>query len=219
MKYQWWHNGTTVPNSTNRMISLDHAATDDAGDYCVVVTSATGVGTSQVARVIVTVSNTPAVLVAPTVASGNQFQFSIAGEVGRRYRVETSTGLKSWNSIPGDGSVIFNTNGTAKFQVERNSPAKFLRLSQYHPVNEDCINNLRQIRTAIWLCAEENHLYYNAGMGPGFHGLESYLINGVWPQCPAALGTYQTNFVNYTIVDALSTPTCQLVAEHLLEGP
>ncbi len=219
MKYQWRHNGIIIPNSTNQMISLDHATTNDAGDYCVVVTSATGVGTSQVAQVVVTVSNTPALLVAPTLASGNQFQFSVVGEIGRRYRVESSTDLKTWNSNPWEGSVVFNTNGNAEFQMVRNSPAKFLRLSQYHALNEDCINNLRQIRTAIWLCAEENHLYHNEGMGPGFNGLESYLINGVWPQCPAALGTYQTNLVNYTIVDALSTPTCQLVAEHLLEDP
>jgi hypothetical protein len=214
LRYQWSHCGADMPNATNRMISFDNIVLADAGEYCVVVTNATGVCTSQIAKLVVSTNDTSPILAAHEVVGGNRFHYTVTGQRGRKYRAEFSTDLKSWG-----GGVIFNTNETTSFFVNRDVPSKFERLSIYHAANEVCVNNLRQIRSAIWMCAEENHLLDQDAIGPGFHGLDDYMIDGRWPPCPSAIGVY-TNFINYTMADVVDKPTCWVVPDsHILENP
>jgi hypothetical protein len=62
--YQWSLNGTNIAGATNRIFTLSHASTSDAGNYQVVVTNPIGTQTSQVATLTVIVP--PAITVQPT---------------------------------------------------------------------------------------------------------------------------------------------------------
>ncbi len=213
LHYQWLRDGSEIPGATNFMLSLDGITWNNAGEYCVVVTNATGVSTSQVAKLLVSTNDPAPELAAVGMIGGTTFQFSVTGERGRWYRSEFSSNLKSWG-----GGIIFNTNETTSFTVANDMPAKFLRLSIHHPTSEICVNNLRQVRSALLLCAEENHLLDNDVMAPGWRGLDGYFINGTWPRCPSPI--YQVDWYSYLVVDVKTTPTCWVgPPTHVLEDP
>jgi len=213
--YHWYHNGVHILNATNCMVSFDNIEFADAGDYAVVVSNFTGVNTSFVARLEVKANDSSPTLTALRSAGGNQFRFSVTGEVGRRYRMELSSDLVSWGS-PWPRGVIVNTNETTVFSVPIDEVSKFVRLSTYHAPNEVCINNLRRIRAAMLLCAEDNHLFDRDAIGQGFHNVDSY-IDGTWPLCPLTPTGWAHS---YTTTDPITTPTCYIVPWlHILEEP
>jgi hypothetical protein len=63
-QYQWLFNGTNVADATNRIFTLSHASTGNAGNYQVVVANPIGSQTSRVATLTVVVP--PVITVQPT---------------------------------------------------------------------------------------------------------------------------------------------------------
>ncbi len=217
LNYQWRQEGTNIPYATNQMISFDNIDLQDQGEYCVQVTSSTGTSTSQVAQLTVTTNDTVPRLVVDGLAGSNTLWFSVVGETGRRYRMEFSSDLKAWQSTWHE-SAIFNTNQAARFLFSGSEAAKFLRVSPLHAANEVCANHIRQLRTIIWMCAEERHMFDWDFVGDGFHGqLDGYLIHGIWPMCPSS-GKVYTGTLDYTLVDVTWIPVCQIAPfGHVLE--
>src|SRR5262249_30709993 len=112
--------------------------------------------------------------------------------------------------------VLINTNVTTLLQAPQDAPAKFVRLSPDHPGNEECVNNLRQIRFAIKQWAEDNHKCPCSTVS--FDSLKPYFIDQREPMCPS----YTSNYIgSYTIVDVQTLPpVCQIVPwSHRLEEP
>jgi hypothetical protein len=215
LRYQWRRDGADLQNATNHMISFENVNLGDAGDYCVVVTGPTAASTSQVAHLNVTLNDSSPALRALGAGNGTGFQFSVTGEVGRRYRMEQSSDLLSW-ATPYPGGVIINTNATSILQIKNELPTKFVRISTYHAENEICVNRLRQIQAAIRLCADDNHLDDTADIGIGLNHINEYLIDGKWPQCPLALDDYPSLLT----VDVATRPACAVVPwSHILLEP
>ena len=61
LRYQWWKNLAPLANATNDTLTIPTVATNDAGDYQVVVTNHYGSATSAVATLTVVVTNPPGI--------------------------------------------------------------------------------------------------------------------------------------------------------------
>jgi prepilin-type N-terminal cleavage/methylation domain-containing protein len=72
-----------------------------------------------------------------------------------------------------------------------------------------CINNLRQIDSAVQTWALENKQAANAAVA--FSDIQSYLKNAV--SCPAGGTTFADS---YTLNGVTNKPTCQKVTDHIL---
>jgi len=182
LQYQWRFNGVDIPNATNAMLPILSANSTNTGEYCVVASSvAGGVSTSAVARLIISTNDPlPSIKALPSVGQTN-FEFVVSGEEGRSYLVESSTNLVDWPT-PQLRFGVINTNQTTFFQIPQDAPKKFFRLSPYHPQNEICDLNMRQLRMAAWYHAEDAHQHdYDSVTALE---LLQYLGPTVNPYCP-----------------------------------
>jgi hypothetical protein len=173
--FQWLFNGTNLAGETAPMLALTNIAVSMAGDYSVIVSNSAGLSTiNQPATLIVSQSNVPSYLAAGGLLS-NSLVFSLTGENGRSYRIQSSTNLANWVSdldfpigpfITNTTSVVINTNSPLVLMVTNNSASKFFRATPYVVNDPDaaiCINNLREIRVAKLLWQRDNHevLFYH----------------------------------------------------------
>jgi hypothetical protein len=217
--YQWQFNGTNLPDATKPILGLTNILASQAGSYLVIVSNAGGTVTSDAATLALSASDIkPVLTVRPN--QSVQFAFSVSGETGRNYRIESSTNLVDWlpeasfpetsysGYQPQNTSVVFTTNSTAMLAVGVNGPRKYFRASSYAAPDEICINNLKQIRYAKMLWQRETMpaLYG----GPTLGDLDQYMTNVTIFSCPGG-GLYQFNNV-------VGNPTCT-VPGHVLEEP
>ena len=231
--YQWYSNGTAIPGATLAMLALDNVATNQAGAYSVIISNATGVVSSQTANLNVKLSSTNPQLSLIAVTT-NGFAFSLTGDAGTYWRIESSTDLVNWhleNSFPSTstfllssnapttyGNVAFNTNSSISLIVPANGSAKFLRARGYAAPNEICNNNLKKVRFAktLWIRTTRRDPISGTSFGrftiPATVDLEPYGINLDEMACPIA-GTY-----NYFGNRYVNPPTCHAPG-HVLEEP
>ena len=194
--YQWQFNGTNLPGETAPMLALENVATNQAGLYQVWVTSTNGYATlSSQAVLTITATDSAPVLLTQATGGSNQFTFAILGEVGRRYRILSSTDLANWSpersfaslfyDPPAQSyfrSVIFNSSGSDTLGLPIVTQQKFFRATPFHAASEICNNRLKQIRFAAELLAYDN--------GLSFIGTYSvvdilpYFKNQQFPSCP-----------------------------------
>ncbi len=230
--YQWRFNGVDLPGETFPVLGLDNLTTNQSGNYSVMVSNAVGGTISDIAILNVTETVTPPQLMAIGNSSG-QFDFRILGDLGRLYRIQSSTNLINWfeeKSFPKefiyyDTSSVRARNGVVYsdqdvLSVPQSSKQKFYRTTTYTPTNAVCINNLAQIRFAkeIWSLETKN-----PGMSGGiwtvsyFGDIAGYLKNG-GPACPfgGPQGTLQTS---YEINSLGENPRCKVSFDHVLEEP
>jgi hypothetical protein len=219
--YQWQFNGNNLAGETTAMLALDQLATNQSGLYRILVTNSAGVTFSDSASLLVTAADTPPTLVASL--GSTQFAFSLQGEAGRRYRIESSTNLASWlpeASFPAPifydayvfqrplRSVVLDATGADSFTVQNISQSQFFRAHDFHAVNEVCNNNLKKIRFAQLLFAGEHQADRNTVVSRT--DLYPYLKNGLFPNCPS------NGF--YSITTVLANPRC-LTGYHPFEEP
>ncbi len=95
--YQWQLAGTNLPGQTAPMLVLTNLNGNQAGNYSVVVTNVGGAATSAPVVLAVSASNVPPTLTAVSGQSA-QFMFTLTGEMGRNYRMESSVDLAGWSN-------------------------------------------------------------------------------------------------------------------------
>jgi hypothetical protein len=214
--YQWQFNSTNLPGETVPMLAFDQPDSSQAGPYQVIVTNETGAVTSQVANLWITANDTASRLSTASAAT-NQFVFSLIGEVGRRYRILSSTNLGNWwpevsfpmPYWPGQASVVFDWTGADGFALPRTAPLKLVRAAPYHAQNEACNSHLKQTRFARLLYVYDNPSgFYN---GVYVSQLTPYFKGGQILYCPSG-GVYTFSG------EALNPPFCS-VPGHVLEEP
>jgi hypothetical protein len=110
--WQWQFNGTHLEGETAPILALDEVTAGQAGSYRVLITNLLGATVSQAANLIITASDTAPALLANAKPASTNFSFSLLGDVGRRYRIQSSTNLLNWNpekNFPTPFSPTFDT--------------------------------------------------------------------------------------------------------------
>ncbi len=226
--YQWRSNGVDIPGETLPILSIDNLTTNQAGGYSVMVSNAVSGTISDTAILNVTEATASPQLTSIGNSNG-QFDFSILGELGRLYRIQSSTNLVDWSeekSFPMEfiyhdtGSVrqrnglVYNNQNV--FSVPQSSPQSFYRTTDYVPPLAGCINNLAVIRFAKEIWSHEtkaNGTYFT----PALNEIAPYMKNG-GPVCPLA-GTSGTFYSSYTVNQLYKNPSCIISSSHVLEEP
>ena len=225
--YQWRFKGVDLPGETFPILGLDNLTTNQSGGYSVMVSNPVGDCVSDIAVLKVT-----EVTAAPQLRSiGNangQFDFSILGELGRLYRIQSSTNLVDWfeeKSFPQefiyDGSsplrarngLVYNLQNP--FSVPQSAPRKFYRATDYVPPLAGCINNLAQIRFAKEIWSLENK--QDSWATPTPFEITGYLKHG-GSTCPLSGpdGTFESSYI---INNLGVNPNCMVSTDHVLEEP
>jgi len=158
-----------------------------------------------------------------------QFDFSILGEPGRLYRIQSSTNLIDWSeekSFPKEfiyygtssgrrNGLVYNNQNV--FSVPQSSMQRFYRTTDYVPPLAGCINNLGVIRFAKEIWSLENKAGGTFGATPAPSEIAPYLKNG-GPVCPLAHGG--SFDLSYTIGRLSVSPSCKISPfNHFLEEP
>jgi hypothetical protein len=174
-------------------------------------------------------------IVAPSLSlrrsSSNLLAFTLTGEIGRTYQIESSTDLKSWRPEPSfpvipppvwfypyGTSIVFDTNTPLVLMVTNNASRKFYRASIYLPTSphaEICINNLRQILIAKLLWQTDND--ENPIATPTDNNIFTYFSHPLAIYCPD--DSAETFDTAYNIGSLQVYPTCLIIpTNHLLQG-
>lgn len=217
LAYQWQFNGTNLVGQTLPILAIDNANTNRSGNYRVWITNSAGITVSQSAHLSITATDPAPILAAAESFDPNKFAFSLIGEAGRRYRIQSSTDLTNWFSETSFAastffdpyqfqlplrSVVSNLSQTNRLSLNRDAPAKFFRTTPFHAVNEVCNNNLKQIRFAQLLFAYETQVNE---LAPATEN-DLFRYMGGFPTCPSG------GFYTLTLVTA--NPACSI---HLFE--
>jgi hypothetical protein len=231
--YQWQFNGNPLANQTAPMLALSNIDGTMAGNYSVVVSNSAGAVVSQAATLALHQPNS-VVALKPLGIISNNFVFSLSGESGMNYRIQSTTDLVHWAPevsfpiaplLPNTTSVVFNSNSPIVLTVTNNLSGKYFRATPYvvnDPVAETCINNLREIRIArlVW---ERNDFEDSFMDEPIYTELIPYYPSQVAPFCPLDLSRrFQTSYAIRTMVQE---PVCNidgyapLGGTHILEDP
>lgn len=169
--YQWFFNGTNLPGQTYPILSLTNITATNVGCYYVFVSNTSGSIMSAPAMLAISASNIPPIL-KPVSVSSNLLTFSLTGELGRYYIIQSSSNLVDWvpeNSFAADPPIaitpeplilssIFTTNSPSLVTVTNNSASKYYRVYIYKTEGADseiCINNLGVICAAELLWAHD----------------------------------------------------------------
>lgn len=127
MSYQWRRNGANLTGQTSTSLALNNVQSSQAGDYTVVITNRIGAVTSDVARLIVILPNTPPVLgsignrtigelaswsftasATDTDAPPQSLTFSIDPDPPVGLTIHPTTGLFSWTPQEIHGPGTYN---------------------------------------------------------------------------------------------------------------
>jgi hypothetical protein len=231
LSYLWRLNGTNLPGATNVMLALNYLASTQAGAYSVEVSNATGAIIAGPANLILNSNALSPRLDAAVPNASSSFTFTLAGESGRYYQIESSTNLVNWHSetnfpvslpiliYPVGAtryrSVVYSTNSGTCLSIPKGTNATFVRASVYSAPDEVCNNNLKQIKAAIELWARN---------GKGMSRTATVCMTDLLPYCPnieeikcptGGIAFYDSYVINGVLTD----PGCKKVMPHVLEEP
>ena len=206
LTYQWQFEGTNLPGETVPMLALDYVTTNQAGRYQVWITNSAGVISSDIVDLAVTPTDTTPVLLAGPL-SANTFNFTVLGETGRRYRIQSGTNLFDWSnessfpsyfsdpvSMSNLRSVVVDDMGPDFLVAPAPTDRRFFRATPFHAANEVCNNNIKQIRFAqILSCYDSGSSFYLHSVA--YVDLWPYLKGGTLPLCPSN-GIYDVLWAN-----------------------
>jgi hypothetical protein len=233
--FQWLHDDQPLDGETAPELALSNIDSTMAGAYTVIVSNAAGFTVSAPAILTVSQSNVP-VFLSPYGMDPNVFSFSLAGESGRGYQIQSSTDLMNWapdlefplNPFrPNATSVIITSNSTVLLTVTNSGFARFFRASPYVPApatTDECDNHLQQIRVAKLLWSRDV-----VQASPGIYGvslhatptvvdLTPYFPRHMAPFCP--FDPFATIATSYTFNDITTEPLCIIIPIlHNLQEP
>jgi hypothetical protein len=101
MCYQWYFNGTAIPNATTNVLVINNIQNGNAGTYSVAINNAVG-GTNTAETLAVNVTVSKVSIGSSKLLSNGQFQLTVNGGVsGQKYVLLASTDLLNWTPISG----------------------------------------------------------------------------------------------------------------------
>lgn len=197
--YQWFFNGAPLPRQTFPSLLVHGVTTNQAGSYSVIASNVDGIAQSAVATLAVSDTNPVPRIASMRPNNPNLVTFTLTGEGGRWYQIESSQDLRSWTT----SAWIQLTNATSVVSVPRAGPNHFVRASLDVPTDV-CVAQLKQMRWALTVFAiereeSESSTYSLFNIMPYVPLNSQGLIN----YCPEG-GTY---WPGATITNA---PTCTL---------
>ena len=221
LTYQWRFNGNNLNGETWAMLALTNVDGSRAGPYSVSIGNSVTSILSATATLSVNGSNPPPSLAVTGFGSG-LFHFTLAGEIGRNYALESSTNLVNWSveiPVPGNDydfiGQIFPTNSLTMVAVSNNTAKRFIRASA-SPSEQICINNLREIDFAKRAWRRETKAPITAT--PVLSDLMPYFPHSIVPLCPN--DTARSFATSYTMGDLQVAPVCIVIpVYHILNGP
>lgn len=200
--YQWYFNGLPIPGQIYPSLLVHGVTTNQAGTYSVIASNYDGVAQGGSATLTVADTNpVPSLAISPS-TQPVQLNFTLSGEPGRWYKIESSTNLHDWvNPV-----WLQLINPTIPVSVQRLTPNHFVRASLDVPT-EVCIAQLKQIQWGVTLFTVENLKQESDTYA--MYDVHWYCptnsINGLMLPCPEA-GTYASGG------SMTNAPTCTLHA-------
>jgi hypothetical protein len=197
--YQWYFNSNPIPGEIFPSLVLHYVTANQAGSYSVIASNLGGVTESAPAVLTVSQTNPVAGLIALPSDNPNVLSFSLTGESGRWYKLESSPDLKNWcNPV-----WLQLTNPATTFTMQGLGSTHFVRAS-FDIFTDMCVAQLKQLHWAENMAAIERRLSYSSSVT--FSALSPYVpltSQGIIHTCPAG-GTYA---IGGMIINA---PTCTL---------
>lgn len=226
LTYQWRFNGTNLAGENWSMLALTNLGGSQAGPYSVIISNSENSILSATATLSVNSSNPPP-FIAAAGAGSRLFHFTLAGEIGRYYLIESSTNLVDWsveNAYPGSFfppqydyfyiGEIFATNSLMMVTVTNSVARKFIRASP-SALDGICINNLREI--AFAKRAWQRSITASPTATPVITDLLPFLPHSHAPSCPN--DTSHSFATSYTMGDLQTAPICLIIpVYHVLSG-
>jgi alpha-tubulin suppressor-like RCC1 family protein len=127
--YQWQFASNNVVGATNTLLLLEAVDPTRTGDYRVIVSNAYGIAVSSNAFLTVLMPQ-PAFQPKSLARSNNRFQFSVMGEVGRRFEIQLSSNLTVWTTL----CTVTNSCGVVPVVDEVPDPRqRWYRVRQLSP--------------------------------------------------------------------------------------
>ena len=160
-------------------------------------------------------------MLSSAVRTANSFVFSVQGETGRTYTLESSTNLVNWTgeaafplNTPYSGGVIvtsnfYQTSLPVIVTVTNHAASKFFRVKPYDTSDADanvCINHLRQIAVAKLLWMQDGEIFINSH--PFNNDIQPYFPHQTLPFCPD--DPTQVFFTDYDINTEGLYPVCNI---------
>jgi hypothetical protein len=108
--YFWQLNGATVASGPSSALTLSQIQPSMAGSYSVLVSNVMGTVTSAGATLTVTPPGQPSLL-SNSLNVNRQMQFTLAGDSGVTFSIETSTDLRTWTVL----TNMLNLTGNIQF--------------------------------------------------------------------------------------------------------
>jgi hypothetical protein len=225
--YQWRFNGVDLPGETFPILGLDNLTTNHSGIYSVMVSNAVTGTLSDTATLNVTEA-TASPQLTPIGNANGRFDFRIQGELGRLYRIQSSTNLVNWyeeKSFPEEfifygatlnrerNGLVYNYENV--FSAPQSGSQKVYRTMDYVPPLAACINNLAEIRFAKEIWSLENRQL--SWFTPTSSDVSQYLKHG-GSACPLG-GPGGTLENSYIMGSVRANPVCRFSNNHVLEEP
>jgi hypothetical protein len=163
VSYQWLSNGIPIPGETGASLLVNEVTTNKIANYSVIASNAGGITTSKAATFSLINTNPIPQLVATKSLIPGQATFTLAGEVGRWYRIESTLDLSDWpTNQPRLSWSIYvswfkHTNETVLVSVPKLGPGPVHYNRACLNVHSDiCAGQLRQLTWAQQLAAIDN---------------------------------------------------------------
>ncbi len=217
--YQWRFNGVPIPGQTAPSLLVHGATSNQVGSYSVIASNAGGLTESAAATLTLTETYPVPRLAALPPSGPSLLSFSLTGEGGRWYKIESSPEVTNWPApwfyyTNGNPFWILYTNTLGPISIPKLNPIhQFVRASLDVPTDV-CVAQLKQMRWAQYMFAIENRL--SAMSSVYLSQLKPYLPLGPWNNilpCPES-GVYSPGS---TVLDS---PACNLHARgHQITDP
>jgi len=206
---QWKFNGAVLGGETNVMLAVYNVLSNQAGVYSVVASNSGGITESAATLAVLPTDPVPR-LAALAPDDPARMRFTLSGEVGRWYKIQSSSNVVDWQN---PGAVLY-TNVSGLLSVPRFDSAKQFVRAAVNGAADVCGARMKQWRVAMQLCAIENRLKLpDVLLGGAFR---AYFPGETDPRCPDG-GTY----VLYAAGSTNVFPTCTLASTrgHVMVDP
>jgi hypothetical protein len=167
--YQWFFNGVPIPGEIYPSLLVHGVTTNQAGSYSVIASNVGGITQGGSAMLTVVDTNPVPRLMPLRPTNSSELSFSLTGEPGRWYKIESSTNLQDWINP----TWLQLTNPATVVSIQRLQLNHFVRASLDVPTDV-CVAQLRQLWWAV----------HNFAMNNALQNSDPYDLSNLQPYAP-----------------------------------